>query len=436
MTGVITISTIGTDSGPFNIYSDVDGYVSPFALNISRAELLTGYITNSIPDGTQQVRVVSTGTCLNSLNIIGNLILCYKILPELTYYYTDLIFKENKTYLYGNITSYENGIDTVSSNGILVLNEDLTKNDILATGTGFNSTLYVGTSLIEQSDGKLIATGVFTSYNGTSANRIIRLNPNGEVDTTFVYGTGFNNFTQHPAIDSLGRIIVPGLFTSYNGSSSNRIVRLLTDGTKDTTFSIGSGFNNTVLDILINPDDSMIIVGYFNTYNGIGGLGGIIKLDSTGARDLSFVSGTGFNPYLQNNYRCIARIPGETSFYVGGYFTSYNGTSANYIIKLNEDGTVDGSFTYGTGFNGNLFMIKVIWENKLLIYGNNFTDYNGTTSYNSIILNADGSVFLNFLTNAYNQPFPIGNKLYGAVYGDCLELIYEYTTTTTTTTSP
>jgi hypothetical protein len=50
--------------------------------------------------------------------------------------------------------------------------------------------------LLNSPDGKIIATGSFTSYNGISANRIIRLNYDGTIDSSFVYGTGFNSFTQ------------------------------------------------------------------------------------------------------------------------------------------------------------------------------------------------------------------------------------------------
>jgi hypothetical protein len=42
------------------------------------------------------------------------------------------------------------------------------------------------------------------------------------------------------------------------------LLDLLSDGTKDTSFVVGSGFNNTTIDVLINPDNSMYVVGYFS----------------------------------------------------------------------------------------------------------------------------------------------------------------------------
>jgi hypothetical protein len=35
--------------------------------------------------------------------------------------------------------------------------------------------------------------------------------------------------------------LVGGLFTSYNGTTSNRIIRLNSDGSVDSSFNIGTG---------------------------------------------------------------------------------------------------------------------------------------------------------------------------------------------------
>jgi|ERR1035437_9437217 hypothetical protein len=69
MTVLITLTTAGTDSGPFNLYSNVDGYTSAFASGISRVTLLTGYSSASIPDYTSVIRVMSEGICINSIDI-------------------------------------------------------------------------------------------------------------------------------------------------------------------------------------------------------------------------------------------------------------------------------------------------------------------------------------------------------------------------------
>ncbi len=52
----------------------------------------------------------------------------------------------------------------------------------------------------------------------------------GVIDSTFNPGTGTNNSVNTIAIQSDGKIIIAGNFTSYNGTSINRIARLNSDG--------------------------------------------------------------------------------------------------------------------------------------------------------------------------------------------------------------
>jgi hypothetical protein len=64
----ITLTSAGADSGPFNLYSNVDGYISAFATNVPKATLLAGY-TVTAPAGTTTVRIMSTGVCTNFINV-------------------------------------------------------------------------------------------------------------------------------------------------------------------------------------------------------------------------------------------------------------------------------------------------------------------------------------------------------------------------------
>jgi len=65
----ITLITPGADTGPFNLYSDSDGYVTPFATSIAKATLVAGYVSLVVPNDANIVRVVSTGTCTNYVNL-------------------------------------------------------------------------------------------------------------------------------------------------------------------------------------------------------------------------------------------------------------------------------------------------------------------------------------------------------------------------------
>jgi len=70
MTVLVTLTLAGTDVGPFNLYSNVDGYTTALATGVSRAALVAGYNLLNVPDNASVIRVQSTGTCTNYLDIL------------------------------------------------------------------------------------------------------------------------------------------------------------------------------------------------------------------------------------------------------------------------------------------------------------------------------------------------------------------------------
>jgi hypothetical protein len=69
MTVLITLSIAGPDSGPFDIYSNLDGYTSAFESGVDRTLLLAGYASALVPDFTTIIRVQSVGDCTNYIDI-------------------------------------------------------------------------------------------------------------------------------------------------------------------------------------------------------------------------------------------------------------------------------------------------------------------------------------------------------------------------------
>ena len=66
---LITVAVIGADSGPFDLYSDVDAYAVPFDTGVSRADLLIGYLA-TVPDFATTIKVVSTGACPDEVYVV------------------------------------------------------------------------------------------------------------------------------------------------------------------------------------------------------------------------------------------------------------------------------------------------------------------------------------------------------------------------------
>jgi hypothetical protein len=74
MTVTITLTLAGSDTGPFNLYSDSDGYTNAFQTGIAKSVLVAGLTTATVPDDTSIIRVTSEGVCQNhiDLSITGN----------------------------------------------------------------------------------------------------------------------------------------------------------------------------------------------------------------------------------------------------------------------------------------------------------------------------------------------------------------------------
>jgi hypothetical protein len=70
MTVLITLTVAGADSGPFNLYSNADGYISAFETGVSKSALLAGYPSALVYDYTTIIRVLSVGEdCTNYIDI-------------------------------------------------------------------------------------------------------------------------------------------------------------------------------------------------------------------------------------------------------------------------------------------------------------------------------------------------------------------------------
>ena len=285
----------------------------------------------------------------------------------------------------------------IPASRIIGLNSVGSIDDSFIYGTGFDNAVY---EFSIQSDGKILVGGAFTSYDGTTSNRIIRLNFDGSIDNTFVTGAGFDNIVNIIKIQSDGKILVGGYFTNYDGVLSNYIIRLNSDGSIDNTFVIGNGFDSIVNIIELQSDEKILVGGNFNNYSGASS-NYIIRLNSNGSIDNTFVIGTGFNSDV-----LTIQIQSDGKILVGGIFTSYDFTNAFYIVRLNSDGSIDNTFVVGNGFNGRVNTIQIQSDGKILV-GGIFSSYNEIPSNNIIRLNSDGSI---------DSSFVYGSGFVGFVY--------------------
>jgi uncharacterized delta-60 repeat protein len=244
------------------------------------------------------------------------------------------------------------------------------------------------------SDCKIIAAGQFTHFNGISRCGIVRLCSNGSLDTSYAVGVGFNNNVLNIARQSDDKIIAVGQFTSYSGVTRNRIIRLCTNGSIDNTYNVGVGFNSYIYKVAIQSDDKIIVGGDFTTYCGAS-RSRIVRLCTNGSIDNTFTIGTGFNCWVGLNALAIQT---DGKVVAGGNFTTYSGVTRNKIIRLCSNGAIDNTFVIGSGLNlinGTVHSLAIQGDGKILV-GGNFNTYSGVTRNNIMRLCTNGSIDYGF----------------------------------------
>ena len=288
-----------------------------------------------------------------------------------------------------------------------------------AAPTGFDGQVY--SIVVNQFDNKITIGGGYDTFNGITRRGLVRLNSDGTFDGTFFsnMGSGFslvNTDIHGIGLQSDGKIVLVGNLTAFNGTSlRGNILRLNADGTEDTAFStnVGSGinpvpFNTSTFTVCLQDLDGKILVGgTFSQHNGVT-RNRLVRLNSDGTEDTAFYSnlGSGFDT-TAGHYVNIVKQQTDNKILVGGSFTSLNGITRNYLVRLNLNGTVDTAFytNLGSAFNAQIEGITIQSDGKILVAGD-FTTFKGNTRNRLVRLNSDGTedtVFYGNLGTAFNN---------------------------------
>ena len=300
----------------------------------------------------------------------------------------ETIIKDNnqKIIIGGRFTTYQ-GVNR----GLLVrLNTDGSYDTSFDIGSGFSPTAILNSFI--DTNNKILLIGLWSTFNGSAIPPYLaRLNSNGTYDNSYSVGE-FNFAATAAALQSDNKIIIAGSFTTYSGLTANGICRLNDNASLDNSFSAGNGFNQLVRSIKIQTDGKLIVGGGFTTYDGVTS-NRIVRINSNGSLDSTFNIGSGFN----NTVESIA-IQFDGKILIGGNFNTYNGVSVGALVRLNTDGTIDSTFNTGSGPSGFIFSIVIDSSNKILI-GGNFGSYNGVNIRSFARINSDGSLDTTFLGN-------------------------------------
>lgn len=240
-------------------------------------------------------------------------------------------------------------------------------------------------------NGKYMLFGSFDDVRGAPGFGMVRLNGDGSVDSTFTSHGGID--VGYGAVGAAvllpdGRFAVTGGFNTYAGVPRNYLAVIRADGSLDPTFSPAPSVLSGGECIALTPDGKIVVAG--NAYSSGGPVyGGVFMYNLDGSRDTAFNTGSGFD----QDVRALAVQP-DGKIIAGGWFTKYNGSPVKGLVRLNRDGTADPTFVPALPFQGNVSALALTPSGKVVVAA-------GYLPVGSIArLNADGSLDSTFAWSA------------------------------------
>jgi uncharacterized delta-60 repeat protein len=218
------------------------------------------------------------------------------------------------------------------SGGLARLNSNGSVDNTFSSGTGIDNGEIECITLLP--DGKAILGGYFTAYNGTTVKNIIRINSNGSLDTSFNTGTSSNSDIKSCKLQPDGKLLIGGNFSTFNDVAQNRMARLNSNGSVDTSFNVSSEPFGDVVDIVVQPNGKILICGNFLSNSGQA-RNRFARLNSNGSLDTGFAP-TGAGAALTGDWAEVYHmyILQDQKIMVAGLFDSYDGVAKGSVARL------------------------------------------------------------------------------------------------------
>ncbi|MCH5719354.1 DUF5008 domain-containing protein [Niabella hibiscisoli] len=263
-----------------------------------------------------------------------------------------------------------------------------------------------------QNDGKYIIVGTFTDYDNSGdadgMNGMARLNSDGSIDRTFRTRRGFRSSIVSDALQLMdGRYLVAGSFSNYRArfipNAVQNIITLNSDGSPDSMLVqsplrdkpdtlplLNLGFDAQVNKLHQQSDGKIILTGLFrrvyrNTFGGVtaDGLRDSIKVDTFHVNylarlnaDLTLDTTFNYDKNLPTGRPSVngvifdSYLTGEDQLMIAGSFTTFNGTPAARIARLDTLGMLDPEFNVGVGPDNDVRSIDQLPDGRVVASGN------------------------------------------------------------------
>jgi uncharacterized delta-60 repeat protein len=271
------------------------------------------------------------------------------------------------------------------------------------------------TALALQADGKILIGGNFITTGAVRRVYLARLNADGSLDSSFnanQTGESINGPVFDIDISADGKITVCG---DFSVGVRQKVVRLLSDGTLDTSFNpqINTANLSGAYDVLVQPDGKTLVSLGYSSGNSM-----MYRLNVDGSVDFSHT--------INGNSRLVNRIvvQSDGKIILGGSFNMIDGFPIQQgLARLNADGTYDTTFNFGNSGASSVSDVELLGNGKILI-GGSFGAYNGVERQYVAIINSDGSLDNSFnytagrVLGAYDLAVQADGKIVVATYAD------------------
>lgn len=244
-------------------------------------------------------------------------------------------------------------------------------------------------SFAEQSDGKIVILGSFTTISGESHPGIARLNPDGSLDSSFT--------ARISALHGASVLVLPddsillgGQFTTVNGVSKSRFARLDSTGalmadTLAPNASVGSseGIGDC---FAVMPSGRIAIGGNFTTLWG-GGHGRIALATSAMGEHAAFAAS------LPSRV-CEVVADGTHILAIGK-----DVGAGKCIVRVDEGGSIDGAFSCSANGIWRAYGAVRRPDSKIVVFGDGITISGIGNVGHVALLNSNGTHDASFAAN-------------------------------------
>lgn len=235
-----------------------------------------------------------------------------------------------------------------------------------------------------QADEKILVLGSFDGFSGVRVRGLVRLLPDGALDPSFSIGEGFDELynLRALAVQPDGKVFVGGSFSTFNSSPRRGLIRLNPDGSADQSF-LTTPFEwlNNINLITLLPEGNFYAGGDFGAPQQ--GIRGVARFLRSGELDTNFLAD------IEPGVSALEILP-DGKVMVGGATRGFWAPPYDFLMRLQSNGVPDDSFAY-SGSSGSINDLELLPDGRLMIARSRNYDSRSFAVPSLARVNSDGS---------------------------------------------